>query len=89
MKRRIIKSTGYVAVLGILGLWMVSAFSGTILGTKHDFTGLNERAGVVAMPTVAFSDLGESCVYCHIPPDKGDVDSSTLEIGRASCRERV
>ena len=41
-----------------------------ILGSKHDFTGLNKRAGVVAMPTVAFSDYGSPCVYCHIPPDK-------------------
>lgn len=50
--------------------------AGTILGTKHDFTGLNLRAGVVAMPTVAFSDLGSPCVYCHIPPDKPDGDST-------------
>lgn len=41
-----------------------------ILGSKHDFTGLNERAGVVAMPGVAFSDYGYSCVYCHIPPEE-------------------
>ncbi len=78
MRLRIIKTTSAVAVLGLLGFWVVSAFSGTILGTKHDFTGLNKRAGVVAMPTVAFSDLGESCVYCHIPPGNNDVDSSTL-----------
>jgi len=41
-----------------------------ILGSKHDFTGLNARAGVVAMPGVAFSDYGYSCVYCHIPPEE-------------------
>jgi len=41
-----------------------------ILGSKHDFTGLNDRAGVVAMPGVAFSDYGYSCVYCHIPPEE-------------------
>ena len=41
-----------------------------ILGSKHDFTGLNERAGVTAMPGVAFSDYGYSCVYCHIPPEE-------------------
>lgn len=47
-----------------------SAAAGTILGTKHDFTGLNARAGVVAMPGVAFSDFGSPCVYCHVPPDQ-------------------
>jgi predicted CXXCH cytochrome family protein len=41
-----------------------------ILGSKHDFTGLNKRAGVVAMPTLAFSDYGSPCIYCHVPPDK-------------------
>jgi predicted CXXCH cytochrome family protein len=41
-----------------------------ILGSKHDFTGLNRRAGVVAMAGVAFSDYGYSCVYCHIPPEE-------------------
>jgi predicted CXXCH cytochrome family protein len=41
-----------------------------ILGSKHDFTGLNDRAGVVAMAGVAFSDYGYSCVYCHIPPEE-------------------
>jgi nitrate/TMAO reductase-like tetraheme cytochrome c subunit len=46
-----------------------ASLAATILGSKHDFAGLNERAGVVAMPTVAFSDYGTSCVYCHIPPD--------------------
>lgn len=40
-----------------------------ILGSKHDFTGLNDRAGVVAMSGVAFADYGYSCVYCHIPPE--------------------
>jgi len=47
----------------------------TILGSKHDFSGLNKRAGVVAMPSVAFSDYGNPCVYCHIPPEQADSDS--------------
>jgi len=46
----------------------------TILGSKHDFTGLNKRAGVVAMPSVAFSDFGNPCVYCHIPPEQSETD---------------
>lgn len=47
----------------------------TILGSKHDFSGLNKRAGVVAMPTVAFADYGNPCVYCHIPPEQANADS--------------
>ncbi len=54
----------------------VTLLAGTILGTKHDFTGLNERTGVVAMPTVAFSDYGSPCVYCHIPPEQQGQDSA-------------
>ncbi len=45
-----------------------------ILGSKHDFTGLNERAGVFAMPGVAFSDYGNPCIYCHIPPERAETD---------------
>ena len=41
----------------------VQGTNDTILGSKHDFSGLNRRAGVVAMPTVAFSDYGNPCVY--------------------------
>lgn len=41
-----------------------------ILGSKHDLSGLNQRAGVEAMGGVAFSDYGDACVYCHIPADK-------------------
>ena len=50
--------------------------AGTILGTKHDFTGLNERVGVVAMGGLAFSDYGSPCVYCHLPPEKEGIDSA-------------
>ncbi len=50
----------------------------TILGSKHDFTGLNRRAGVVAMPTVAFTDFGNPCVYCHIPPEHADTNGDAL-----------
>lgn len=41
-----------------------------ILGSKHDLTSLNERAGVEAMGGVAYSDYGNPCVYCHLPPEK-------------------
>ncbi len=55
-----------------------TAQAGSILGSKHDFTGFNERAGVVAMPTVAFADYGNPCVYCHLPPEKEGVDSEAF-----------
>ena len=52
--------------------------AGTILGSKHDFTGLNQRAGVAAMSGVAFSDYGSPCVYCHLPPEKAGEDTAEL-----------
>ncbi len=54
------------------------ANAGTILGSKHDFTGLNKRAQVGAMSDVAFADYGSACVYCHIPPEKEGEESSKL-----------
>src|SRR3569623_1761227 len=50
--------------------------AGTILGTTHDFLGLNARVGVVAMGGVAFSKYDTSCVYCHLPPERPEADSS-------------
>ena len=44
-----------------------------IRGSKHDFTGLNHRAGVVAMGGVAFSDYGNPCVYCHLSPEEAGI----------------
>lgn len=60
-------------------LWVAVSYGGTILGSKHDFTGLNKRAGVIAMPTLAFSDLGSPCIYCHIPPDKDKPNNSSKD----------
>lgn len=54
----------------------VAGANDPILGSKHDFTGLNRRAGVFAMPGVAFSDYGNPCVYCHIPPEKAEADET-------------
>ena len=61
----------YAAAEAIVGDPVLGA-DDPILGSKHDFTGLNDRAGVVAMSGVAFSDYGYSCVYCHIPLEVGD-----------------
>lgn len=78
MKRQ--RARWLVAGLAAVGGLVCSAQlpAGTILGSKHDFTGLNKRAGVQAMPTVAFSDYGSSCVYCHIPPERQGQKSGPL-----------
>ncbi len=41
-----------------------------ILGSKHDLTALNKRAGVEAMGGLAYSDYDNACIYCHVPPDE-------------------
>ncbi len=41
-----------------------------ILGSKHDLTALNRRGGAGAMEGVAFSDYGNACIYCHLPPEE-------------------
>ena len=46
-----------------------------ILGSKHDLTALNRRAGVEAMGGVAFSDYENACVYCHIPPEQENAEA--------------
>ncbi len=43
-----------------------------ILGSKHDLTALNKRAGVEAMGGLAFSDYGNACIYCHLPPEQAE-----------------
>lgn len=50
----------------------------TIWGSKHDFTGLNKRAGVTAMAGLAFSDYGNPCIYCHVPPANADTEPQKL-----------
>ncbi|GKT12746.1 MAG: cytochrome c [Thiomicrorhabdus sp.] len=57
-----------------------------ILGSKHDLTALNKRAGAKAMGGVAFDDYGSACVYCHIPPD---VDKNAEKSQQISGWNRV
>lgn len=45
--------------------------SGTLVGSKHDLTGLNRRAGVEAMTGLAFNDYRDPCIYCHVPDKAG------------------
>ncbi len=77
MKRPLALFRWTLLVCLILG-FDTAAQTGSILGTKHDFTGLNQRVGVVAMATVAFSDYGSPCVYCHIPPEKEGADTTEM-----------
>ena len=72
--QRALFSAGVAILLATLFIPLGTTDAGTILGTKHDFTGLNRRVGVVAMSGVAFSDYGSPCVYCHVPPEKKDAD---------------
>lgn len=75
--KRIISSHAWRLTLLLGGIvWALSAAGGTVLGSKHDFTGMNKRAGVQAMPGLAFSDYGSPCVYCHIPPEQQGADSA-------------
>ena len=68
----------WVVLAGVTALAASTSWAGTILGTKHDFTGINQRVGVVAMAGVAYSDFGSPCVYCHVPPDKKGADTTAL-----------
>lgn len=78
MKYAHINHRWLIAVIVLAIFSIATPHAGTILGSKHDFTGLNKRAGVVAMPGLAFSDYGSSCIYCHIPPDREGADSTEL-----------
>src|SRR3569623_1137533 len=40
------------------------------------FLGLYDGVGGVAMGGVAFSKYDTSCVYCHLPPERPEADSS-------------
>lgn len=51
-----------------------------ILGSKHDLTSLNKRAGVEAMGGLAFSDYGNACIYCHLPPEEADTPARPGQI---------
>lgn len=51
-----------------------------ILGSKHDLTALNKRAGAKAMAGVAYDDYENACVYCHIPPEAKNKGGSGLQI---------
>lgn len=58
-----------------------------LIGSKHDFTGLNRRAGVRAMGGVSFSDYGNPCVYCHVPSEQASVQ--TEQFGGVAGWNRV
>ncbi|MCF6299302.1 MAG: hypothetical protein L3J01_05425, partial [Thiomicrorhabdus sp.] len=51
-----------------------------IIGSKHDLSALNKRAGAKAMEGVAYDDYGYACVYCHVPPDVDSKDGEAQQI---------
>ncbi len=56
------------ALLVLCALALIGpATSGTLVGSKHDMTGLNRRAGVEAMTGLAINDYRDPCIYCHVP----------------------
>ncbi len=57
-----------------------------ILGSKHDLTSLNQRAGVEAMAGVAYSDYDNACIYCHLPPEEAE---STPRPGQLAGWNRI
>jgi len=59
-------------LLAAIALVTMPAIAGSLVGSKHDLTSLNERAGVDAMSGLAFNDYGDPCIYCHIPTDGSD-----------------
>lgn len=53
------------AMLAVVAV--LPADSGTLVGSKHDMTSLNARAGVEAMTGLAFNNYRDPCIYCHVP----------------------
>ncbi len=53
-----------------------------ILGSKHDLTALNKRAGVEAMGGVAYSDYDNACIYCHLPPEEEEAQPRAGQIAK-------
>lgn len=70
MKLRIGLLTGFGVILGGLIVTAVTAFAGSIVGSRHDLALLNVRGyGSESGPMTggSFNDYRETCVYCHTP----------------------
>jgi len=72
------KTSQYVFAVVIVGggliLAALSAMGGTIVGSRHDLSGLNVRGyGSETGPMTggSFNDYRETCVYCHTPHNSG------------------
>lgn len=74
----------WAALVLVVCALVVPAFSGTLVGSKHDMTGLNRRAGVEAMTGLAFNDYRDPCIYCHVP---SSVQGKAVAPGGAQIRE--
>lgn len=62
------KST-IVGLLVMTGLIVVTdtCSAKSMLGSKHDLTSLDKRAGTGVMVGVAFENYQSTCIYCHTP----------------------
>lgn len=63
----IFKPIGIGVLLMMPGaMFAENIFAQTMLGSKHDLSSLDKRAGTGVMVGVAFEDYQSACVYCHI-----------------------
>ncbi len=69
--------------LALMASFVWPAGGGTLVGSKHDMTSLNARAGVQAMTGLAFNDYRDACIYCHIP------DSVRSQAGYAPDNQQI
>jgi hypothetical protein len=75
MRHRVRFLAGYIIVGAVLAA-SAAAFAGSIIGSRHDLSGLNVRGyGSETGPMTggSFSDYRETCVYCHTPHNAGTV----------------
>lgn len=40
--------------------------AGSVIGSKHDLSSLDQRAGTGVMVDMAYENFQQSCVYCHV-----------------------
>ncbi len=69
----------------LLGLNVGGVNGAELVGSKHDLTSLNQRAGMEAMTGLAFNDYKDPCIYCHLPNyiiDGGEDTLSSSQIPR-------
>lgn len=56
-----------VFVVLIMVFISTNIFAGSVIGSKHDLSSLDERAGTGVMGDMMFDNFQRACVYCHAP----------------------